>query len=389
MSDKELTSILNRCLEQIAAGETVSGCLAAYPEHAAELAPLLAMAGELRTLESYRLSETARQRTRATLRQAEAVRRARRIAPWWQLGSLFASRAAAGLAAALICVVLTAGLVAASQPGDLAYGVRVVVERAPALLAGGADARARAELGIASRRLADLDRTMSSQEQALDGRAVSALLASAESAAQIAAGLPEVEQAAIAALIIEQADALVQLGRTARQPKDSEALLLASERARLAAEHAWRGVPAPDPQPAGPRHEPLASATPGPHGTPAPERTPSPQPRAVETATPMPAQGIASPTHATPSDPGPSATSPGPGPRATAPGPAADATPSGPGPSATSPGPGPRATVPGPAADATPSGPGPSATSPGLGANATPSGAGQSDTPPGPRDQGR
>ena len=82
-------------------------------------------------------------------------------------------------------------MVAASRPGDLAYGVRVAVERAPALLARGSESRARAELGIAARRLADLDRTMSSQEQALDERTVAALLASVEQAADLAASLPE------------------------------------------------------------------------------------------------------------------------------------------------------------------------------------------------------
>ena len=389
MSDKELTSILGRCLGQIAAGETVSACLAGYPEHAAELAPLLAMARELETLGGHTLSEAARQRTRTKLRQAETTRRSRRTAPWWRPGSLLAPRAAAGLVAALFCVILTTGLVAASQPGDPAYGVRVAVERAPALLAGGANERARAELGIASRRLADLDRSMSSQQQALDGRAVSALLASAETAAEIAAGRPEAEQVVIAALLAEQADALAQLGRAARQPKDAEALLLASERTHRAAERASRGVPMPDPQPAGSLHGPTASATAGPHGTPAPEHTPSPYPKATETASPTPAQAIASPTRITPSSPGPSATAPSASPRATSPGP---------GPNATSPGPGPRATSPGPAANAPPSAPGPSATSassgpratsPGPGANATPSDPGASATSPGPGGQGR
>ena len=37
MSDIALTSILDRCLERIAAGAIVSACLASYPEHATEL----------------------------------------------------------------------------------------------------------------------------------------------------------------------------------------------------------------------------------------------------------------------------------------------------------------------------------------------------------------
>ena len=54
MDEKRLADILNRCLEEIAAGETIGACLARYPEHAAELGPLLAMAGELGTLEQGR-----------------------------------------------------------------------------------------------------------------------------------------------------------------------------------------------------------------------------------------------------------------------------------------------------------------------------------------------
>ena len=388
MNDDELSSILGRCLDQIAAGETASACLVGYPEHAAELASLLAMACELGTLGSYRLSEAARQRTRTRLRQAEAARRDRRTAPWWRSGSLVVPRAAAGLAAALFCVILTAGLVAASQPGDLAYGVRVVVERAPALLAAGAAGRARAELGIASRRLADLDRTMSSQQQALDGRAVSALLASAETAAEIAAGLPEEERGEIAALLAEQANALAQLGRAARQPKDAEALLLASERAHRDAERASRGVPTLDPQPAGPHHGPTASATAGPHGSPAPERTSSTRPRATETASPTPTHAMPSPTRATPDGAGRRPTTPQSPHTATPERRRPAATPNGASPAATSSGAGPSATSPGPGPSATPPDPGPSATSSGPGPNAASPGPGQGATSPGPGGQG-
>ena len=44
MKDSHFDNILNDCLERLADGETVSDCLARYPEHADELAPLLRMA---------------------------------------------------------------------------------------------------------------------------------------------------------------------------------------------------------------------------------------------------------------------------------------------------------------------------------------------------------
>ena len=165
------------------------------------------MAGELGTLGQYQVSDAARLRAKAQLRRAEAARRDQRATPkgWLRPGSFLMPRAAAGLAFTLICVLLMAGMVAASGPGDLAYGLRIAAERIPARLAPSAEARARAELGIASRRLAELDRTMRSQDQELDERTVSALLASVEVAAKMAASLPEPERTEIAARIAEQA----------------------------------------------------------------------------------------------------------------------------------------------------------------------------------------
>ena len=106
-----------------------------------------------------------------------------------------------------------AGMVAASGPGDLAYGLRIAAERIPARLTPSAEARARAELGIASRRLADLDRTMRSQDQELDERTVSALLVSVEAAAEMATSLSEPVRTEVAARVAEQAELLGQLKR--------------------------------------------------------------------------------------------------------------------------------------------------------------------------------
>ena len=115
-------------------------------------------------------------------------------------GSFLMPRAAAGLAFTLICVLLMAGIVAASGPGDLAYGLRIAVEQIPARLTPDAEAWARAELRIASHRLAELDRTMSSQDQVLDERTISALVADVEMAAgKTAASLSEPERIEIAA----------------------------------------------------------------------------------------------------------------------------------------------------------------------------------------------
>ena len=395
MNEKRLTGILSRCLEAIAAGETADACLARYPEYAAELRPLLAIASELETLGQYKMSDAARLRAKARLRRAVASRRDQRATPkgWLRPGLFQMPRVAAGLAFTLICVLLMAGIVAASGPGDLAYGLRIAAERIPARLAPSAEARARAELGIANRRLADLDRTMHSHDQELDERTVSALLAGVEMAAEMATSRPEPERVDIAARIAEQAQQLTQLMGSARSTQQAEALQAASGRAYRAAERARTGSVSPTPQPARPLHEPTRRPSATPHDAATPSHTPSPHIPATETASPTP-EPSASPKNATPGDagrqqatpkvrptatvgrntpqatsarPGPTAISPGPSPAATSPGPGPTAASPGPGPAATSPDPGPAAASPGPGPAATSSGPGPTSPNPGPG----------------------
>ena len=393
MNDRDLTSILGRCLEEIAEGETAAACLARYPEHAAALAPLLAMAGELGTLSQYHVSDAARLHAKMQLRRAEAARRDQRASSqgWLRLGSFLTPRAAAGLAAILLCVLLTVGTVAASRPGDLAYGLRIAAERIPARLSPDAETRVRAELGIASRRLGDLDRTMRSQDQALDERTVSALLVSVETAAETTTSLSEPVRAEVAARVAEQAELLGRFKRLAHRAQDAEALQAASGRAYRAAERAGGGPISPTPHPLEPLHEPTRGSSATPRGALTPTRTPSPGSPATATASPAPstspsraapggaerqkATPQARPTatagrntpQATPVGPAPTATSPGPGPAATAPGPKPTATVPGPGPDPTSPGPGPVATSPGPDPAATSPGPGPASPDPGPG----------------------
>ncbi len=360
MNEKRLAGILNRCLEEIAAGETVGACLARYPEHAAELGPLLAMAGELETLSQYHVSDTARLQAKARLRRAEAARRSQRASSkgWLRLGSFLMPRAAAGLAFSLICILLMAGIVAASGPGDLTYGLRIAAERIPARLASSPETRARAELGIASRRLADLDRTMRSQEQDLDARTVSAMLASVEAAAEVATSLPEPERAKIVARITEQAELLEQLKQFTRHAQHAEALQAASGRAFRAAQRAGAGPMSPTPQPLGPLHKPTRNSSATPHGTLTPTRTPSPRLPATATDSPTPAPS-ASPSHVAPRNPTRQQATPQAQPTTTAGRNTPQATPAGPGPTATSPGLAPAATSPGPGPAATSPGPGP------------------------------
>ena len=277
---------------------------------------------------------------------------------------------AAGLAFTLICVLLMAGIVAASGPGDLAYGLRIAAEQIPARLTPGAEARARAELKIASHRLAELDRTMSSQDQALDERTVSALVADVEMAAETAASLPELERIEIAARIAERAQdnhptcgvqrAVHSTPKPFGLPPCAPiAPPNASGQGRCHLHHrrpdysANRQEPPPRrrtaPQrPSGRRHRTLLPPRPRrlrlrlrlrPPAI-AQHRTMPAISRRRLSARPTATAGRSTP-EATPSGRGPTATAPRPGLTATSPGSGPVATPSGPGPAATSPGPGP------------------------------------------------
>jgi hypothetical protein len=387
MNDKELTTILGRCLDQIASGETVSACLAEHPEHAAELGPLLVMAQELGALRDYPLSAAARQRTRLRLLRAEAARNEQHGARWWQPGAFAVSRLAAGLIVVMLCVLVTTGMVVASQPGDLAYGVRVAVERAPALLARGEENRTRTELGIAARRFADLDRTMSSREQRLDKRTVAALMASTQRAAALAVSLPEAEQAEISARIAEQARRIAQLGQISRNAQDGAVLQETAERMLRVAERVRAGVPPSGAEPGGSGVGLTQTPPQDDRLTPTAEHTPAPASSATKQPTLWPAHA------ATPLGPdpgatalhlGPSVTPVGPGPSATPPAPASTVTPLGAGPSATPQGPKPSATALGPGPSPTPPGPGPNATAPEPAPAATAEGPGPDQTSPGP-----
>ena len=387
MNEQSFSRILGRCLDRIAADEQAGVCLADYPEHAAELAPLLAAAAEMGVLPSYRISDAGRQRMRTQILNAEIVRNQQRASSRWHWPALAfgVPRLATGFIVALLCVVVTSAAVAASQPGDLAYGVRVAAERVPALLTGEPQARARAELGIAERRLGDLHRTR--QGQAVDERAVAALLNSVDDLTGLAAGLPDAERAEVAARLQKQAQHLARLGDIAGSDGNRASLQGAALQVRLAAERIWPPTPQPgEPPPAGPTATatPAASATPLPTGLVpgkgGPTRWPVGSHTPLPSNTPVPGGPASS---ATPKGPGPNGTAQGHSASATPKGLAASATPQRPGPSGTAQGPGSSATPQGRGASSTPQGPGPIATQQGPGASATPQGPGPSATPQG------
>ncbi|MGE5602178.1 MAG: hypothetical protein ACM30E_03955, partial [Nitrososphaerales archaeon] len=127
MNEQSFSRVLGRCLDRIAAGEPAAACLADYPEHATELEPLLAAGAAMGVLTSYAISDAGRQRIRAQILNAEIIRNQQRANSRWHWPALAVGvpRLATAFIVALLCVVVTTAAVVASQPGDLAYGVRV------------------------------------------------------------------------------------------------------------------------------------------------------------------------------------------------------------------------------------------------------------------------
>ena len=136
MSDSNFDNILNDCLERLAAGESVADCLAHYPEHADELAPLLRM-GQA-TMDVSRAatpSAAGKARGMARMQAALAEGRTRHGRRRWQMPRVFWRPISAPIAAAFMVVFLTivaaGGTTVASAnsiPGEALYPVKSMRE---------------------------------------------------------------------------------------------------------------------------------------------------------------------------------------------------------------------------------------------------------------------
>ncbi len=240
--------ILDDCLQRLQAGEALASCLARYPDQAAGLQPMLAAAVRVQDLAGYRLSNGQRLRAKVMLREALARRAAPR--PWFawltDAGRQHGFAMAAVLAAVLF-ISLAVNSVAASQPGQPAYPLRVAVERAPAILQTTPTGRAAVELAVAERRLEDLHNHPGAAGQP-DETALAALLKGDEAAAVQVHSLGEAAQREpVASRIAAHAAQLTQLAEAAATQGAADALDAAAERAYTIAERLRQGLPPVEP----------------------------------------------------------------------------------------------------------------------------------------------
>lgn len=263
-----LAAILDDCLQRVRAGESIASCLQRYPAHAQDLAPMLAAATRLSAWRT--LSPTAEQRahTLAQLRQAAAAPRTGRAprAPTRWFAALAPGRLAlAGLVMVVLLTTFSAGVIASSQPGDAAYVLRVLAERAPVLTVWNRSDSAQTELRVADRRLDDLQSHLLRAGR-IEPAALRALLAGDRGATRRSLAADEAtRQAAIDRLSIH-ARALEELSRTAPDAASAQLLVDAARETRALLRqllHAAR-----EPEPPASQTPPVAATPLPPTGTP-------------------------------------------------------------------------------------------------------------------------
>jgi hypothetical protein len=123
---REFDDILNKCIDRVLKGESVEACLAAFPEHAAELEPLLRTAVDTRKAAAILPRQEFRQRTGYEFQAA-----IRNMKP--NKSGFFRRQLRWVTAVSVVVVVLLAGsgTVAASansMPDQSLYGVKLFTE---------------------------------------------------------------------------------------------------------------------------------------------------------------------------------------------------------------------------------------------------------------------
>ncbi len=168
--DEHLDYILDRCIERIAAGESVSSCLASYPDDRDELEPLLRVAAvTMRAVSAVETNRVAKARGLRMLNDAVAERTAgkRSLFGWLSAlrppasGRLVAKPLLAGVAVLVVASGLAFGAdraAADSVPGDPLYWVKTSRESLSLMMPKSDAARAQEHARLAKVRSDEMGR---------------------------------------------------------------------------------------------------------------------------------------------------------------------------------------------------------------------------------------
>jgi hypothetical protein len=158
---KGIEDILNICLDRITEkGESIEQCLEDYPEHAAELEPLLKAALSVSRASSAikaspEFEKLAKYRFFSAL-QAKNGKKSESKMPLWR----WQRRLAVAFAVILALFLVGAGTVTASAsslPGDMLYPVKTATEKIQGLFTFGNEAKAGFHIKLAQRRLNEIE----------------------------------------------------------------------------------------------------------------------------------------------------------------------------------------------------------------------------------------
>ena len=153
---KEFNNILNDCLERLLVkGETIEQCLQSYPEHAAEIEPLLQMAMATKKAVAVQPSPEFKARARYQFQSALQEVKPKRALPFfgWQ------PRWAVAVAVVLVVLLTGGGTVTAagySMPDSPLYPVKLATEQVQLTLIPSDIGKAELHAKLADRRVAEI-----------------------------------------------------------------------------------------------------------------------------------------------------------------------------------------------------------------------------------------
>ena len=164
---RKVQDILEECIEMLAAGAEIEECLARYPEHREELAPLLTVASRAMAAASsirYRPEAMARGLDRLTAAAADRGVPSGRWRRWVQLRPNVPRPVLAGLLTVVVATGMAFGTGVASSnsvPGEPLYWVKTQKENISLMLPQSDMARAMAHARLAKARTEEMRRLSS------------------------------------------------------------------------------------------------------------------------------------------------------------------------------------------------------------------------------------
>ena len=164
MRNERVDDILDQCIERMASGESVSSCLASYPEHREELEPLLRVASATMRAVATHPSPGAKARGLMRLNDASAERAHRKRSLFGWLPA-WPTLAAKPLVAATVVALVVSGLAfgadraaANSVPGEPLYWIKMGRENLSLMMPKSDAARAHEHARLAKVRSDEMGR---------------------------------------------------------------------------------------------------------------------------------------------------------------------------------------------------------------------------------------